>query len=50
MLHNKDQQDALFSMIYFDNHPLDVLNRLTIHHQEVSLLYVQHVVFIMYLC
>jgi len=34
-------------LIYFSNHPLHVSNRLTIHHQEVSLLYMQHMVFIM---
>jgi hypothetical protein len=35
-LHNKDQQDALFSfLIYSNNHPLHVSNRLTIHRQEV---------------
>jgi hypothetical protein len=39
----------LFCLIYFNNHPLHVLNRLTIHHQEVALLYMQHVVFIMHL-
>ena len=49
MLHNKDQQDALFFWIYFNNHPLLISNRLTIHHQEVALLYVQHVVFITHL-
>ena len=37
-------------LIYFNNLPLHVSNRLTIHHQEVrSLLYLQHMVFIMYL-
>ena len=49
MLHNKDHQDALVFMFYLNNHPLHVLNRLTIHHQEVALLYVQHVVFIVHL-
>jgi hypothetical protein len=34
---NKDQQDALFFfLIYFNNHPLRVSNRLTIHHHEVA--------------
>jgi hypothetical protein len=46
LLCNKDQQDALFSLIYFNNHPLHVSNRLTIHHQEVALLYMQCVVFV----
>jgi hypothetical protein len=44
---NKDQQNALFSLIYFNNHPPHVSNRLPIHHQEVALLYMQHMVFIM---
>ena len=34
-LRNKDQQDALFSLNLFSNHPLHVSSRLTIHHQEV---------------
>jgi hypothetical protein len=33
-LRNKDQQDAIY-LIYFNNHPLNASNRLTIHHQEV---------------
>jgi hypothetical protein len=33
-LRNKDQQDALFFLISFNNHPLQVSNRLTIHNQE----------------
>jgi len=33
-LRNKDQQDALFFLIYFSNHSLHVSNRLTVHHQE----------------
>jgi len=36
-------------MIYFNNHLLHVSNRLTIHHQEVALLYMQHMIFIMHL-
>jgi hypothetical protein len=31
-------------LIYFNNNPLHVSNRLTIHHQEVALLYMQHMV------
>jgi hypothetical protein len=50
VLCNKDQQDALFLKINFNNHHLCVSNRLTIHHQEVALLYMQHMVFIMHLC
>jgi len=38
-----------FFLIYFSN-PLHVLNGLAIHHQEVALLYIQHMVFIMHLC
>jgi len=34
------------SLTYFSNYPLHVLNILTIHHQEVALLYMQHMVFI----
>jgi hypothetical protein len=48
-LRNKDQQDTPFSLIYFINHSLHVSNRLTIHHQEVALLYMQHAVFSMHL-
>jgi hypothetical protein len=34
-LHNKDQQDAnFFLLIYFNNHPLHVSNRLAIYQQE----------------
>jgi len=36
-----------FLLIYFNNHPLHVLNRLTIHYQEVAVLYMQHMVLIM---
>jgi len=36
----------LFSLIYLNNHPLHVLKRLTLHHQEVALLYMQHMVFV----
>ena len=36
----------LFSLIYFSNHPLHVSNRLTTHHQEVALLYMQNMVFV----
>jgi hypothetical protein len=49
-LRNKDQKDALFSLISFNNHHLHVSNKLTIHHQEVALLYLQYMVFIMHLC
>ena len=38
-----------FYLMYFNNHPLHVSNRLTIHHQEVVLLYMQHIVFIMHI-
>ena len=31
---NKNQPDALSFLIDFNNYPLHVLNRLTIHHQE----------------
>jgi len=34
------------TLTYFSNYPLHVLNILTIHHQEVALLYMQHMVFI----
>ena len=34
---------------YSNNHLLHVSNRLTIHHQEVAVLYMQHVAFIMHL-
>ena len=47
LLRNKDQQDALFFLIYFNNQPLHDSNRLTIHHQEVALLYIRHMVFLM---
>ena len=33
-------------LIHFSNHPLHVSNTLKFHHQEVSLLYMQHLVFI----
>jgi len=36
-------------LIYFNNNPLHVSNRLTIRHQEVALLYMQHMVFIVHL-
>jgi len=32
-----------FSLIYFNNHPPHVSNRLAIHHEKVDILYVQHV-------
>ena len=32
--------------IYFNNQTLHVSNRLTIHHQEVALLYMQYMIFI----
>jgi hypothetical protein len=35
-----------FFLIYYDNQTLQVSNRLTVHHQELALLYVQHLVFI----
>jgi hypothetical protein len=50
LLRTKDQQDAFFKFIYFNSHHLYVLNRLAIHHQEVALLNVRHMVFIMHLC
>ena len=43
-LRNKDQQDAIFSLIPFNNHPVRVSNRLIIHHQDVALLYLQYMV------
>jgi len=36
-----------FPLIYFNNHLLCFSNSLTIYHQEVALLYMQHMVFIM---
>ena len=33
-LRNKDQQEALLSLIYFNNHLLHVSNRLNIHNRE----------------
>jgi len=36
-------------LIYFNNNPLHVSNRLTIHHQELALLYMKHMVFITHL-
>ena len=33
-LRNKNQPDALSFLIYFNNYPLHVSNRLTYHHQE----------------
>jgi len=42
---NKDQRGELFFLVYFSNHPLYVLNRLTIRYQEVALLYMQHMVY-----
>ena len=35
-LRYKNQQHALFSLIYFNNHSLNISNKLTIHHQEVE--------------
>ena len=35
-LHNKNQPYALSFLIYFNNYPLHVSNRLTIHHQEAA--------------
>ena len=35
----------IFYLIFFNNHPLHVSNRLTIHRQEVSLLYMQPVAY-----
>ena len=46
-LRNKDGENVLFSLIYFNNHPPHVSNRLPIHHQKVALLYMQNMVFIM---
>jgi len=34
-LRNKDQQDALFVWIYFNNYSLPVPKALTLHYQEV---------------
>ena len=48
-LRNEDQEGALFFLVYFNNHPLHVSDRLTIHCQEVALLCLQHMVFIMHL-
>jgi hypothetical protein len=48
-LRNTDQQGALFPLVYFSNHSLRVSNGLTIHRQEVALLYMQHMVFIVHL-
>jgi hypothetical protein len=36
----------LLSLIYFNNLPLHVSNTLPFHHQEVALLYMQRVVFV----
>jgi len=44
LLCSKNQQDALFCYLFL------FLNRLTTHYQEVALLNMQHMVFIMHLC
>ena len=46
---NKEQEDTLFFLIYFNNQPLHVSNGLTIHLQDVALLYMQHMLFTVHL-
>ena len=50
VLRNKDHQDclSLSLLIYFNNHPLHISNRFTIHHQQAvyykcSILYLSHI-------